>query len=217
MTIAVKICGINDAAGFDAAVEAGADMIGFVFFPPSPRAVTPAAAAALSARHAGGPRRVGLFVAPDDDAIAAALDAVHLDMLQLHDIAFPDRVLAIRGRFGIETIAAVGVAARADAAAGIDRFATVSTMLLFDAKPPAAGTPGALPGGNALSFDWAVLRGLSVPVPWLLAGGLTPDTVAQAIRTARAPGVDVSSGVESRRGVKDPGLIAAFVAAARAA
>ena len=216
MSIAVKICGINDACGFDAACDAGADMVGFVFFPPSPRAITPAAAAALSVRRAGGPRRVGLFVDPDDAAIAAVLEAVPLDMLQLHDIASPDRARAIRTRFSLDTIIAIGVASREDAAAGIGRFGSVSTMLLFDALPPAPGTPGALPGGNARAFDWSVLRGLAVPVPWLVAGGLTPENVAEAIRTSCARGVDVSSGVEARRGVKDPGLIAAFVAAAKA-
>lgn len=217
MSIAVKICGINDAAGFDAAAEAGADMIGFVFYPPSPRALTPAAAAALSAQRSGGPLRVGLFVDADDATLAATLAAVKLDILQLHGGEDPDRVGAIRARFGVAVMKAVGVATRAEVAEAVARFAPVADRLLFDAKPPPAGTPGALPGGNAAAFDWAVMQGASVPVPWLLAGGLTPGNVAGAIATSAAPGVDVSSGVERARGVKDPALIRAFIAAAKAA
>jgi phosphoribosylanthranilate isomerase len=216
MTVLVKICGLSDAASVDAAVEAGADMLGFVFYPPSPRAVTPAAAAALSARHPGGPLRVGLFVDPDDDALSAALDAVRLDLLQLHGGEPPDRVREIRRRFGLPVMKAVGVATGREAADAIDAFGLSCDRMLFDAKPPAAGTPGALPGGNAASFDWSVMHGAAVPVPWLLAGGLTPANVARAIAISGAPGVDVSSGVERARGVKDPALIRAFVAAARA-
>lgn len=217
MTVTVKICGLNDPAGFDAAVEAGADMVGFVFYPPSPRAVTPARAASLSARHAGGPLRVGLFVDADDETLGATLDAVRLDLLQLHGSEPPDRVAAIRRRFGVPVMRAVGVATREEVAQAIQGFGAVSDRMLFDAKPPPPGTPGALPGGNAAAFDWSVMLGAPVPVPWLLAGGLTPDNVAEAIAAAAAPGVDVSSGVERARGVKDPGLVRAFVAAAKAA
>lgn len=216
MSVVVKICGLSDEAGFDAAVKAGADMVGFVFYPPSPRAVTHARAAALSARHAGGPLRVGLFVNPDDDAVADALDALPLDVIQLHDV-IPDRALTIRRRFGIAVMPASGVATRDDVLHAIDAFGATCDRMLFDAKPPPAGTPGALPGGNAATFDWSVLQGASVPVPWLLAGGLTPANVAEAIAASGAPGVDVSSGVERTRGVKDPALIHAFVAAAKAA
>ncbi|MCU0986053.1 MAG: phosphoribosylanthranilate isomerase [Acetobacteraceae bacterium] len=217
MSITVKICGINDAAGFDAAAEAGADMVGFVFFPASPRAVTLEAAAALSARRQGGPLRVGLFVDADDATLAATLAALTLDMLQLHGEEGPDRVASIRARFGVAVMKAVGVATRAEVAEATARFAPVADRLLFDAKPPPAGTPGALPGGNAAAFDWSIMQGAAVPVPWLLAGGLTPGNVAEAISTAAAPGVDVSSGVERARGVKDPALIRAFVTAAKAA
>jgi len=217
MRVLVKICGLADAAGVDAAVEAGADMLGFVFYPPSPRAVTPAAAAALSARHPGGPLRVGLFVDADDATLRAALAAVPLDLLQLHGSEPPDRVQEIRRRFGLPVMKAVGIATRSEVAEAIAAFGLACDRLLFDAKPPPEGTPGALPGGNAAAFDWSVLRGASVPVPWLLAGGLTPANVARAIAVSGAPGVDVSSGVERTRGVKDPALIRAFVAAARAA
>ncbi len=210
----VKICGIAEPAGFDAAVDAAVDLVGFVFFPSSPRAVSPAAAAALSARHRGGPGRVGLFVDPEDSAIAAVLDALPLDLIQLHGAETPDRVAAVRARFGVPVMKAVGVVTRAEAEAAVAAYATVADSLLFDAKPP----PGATrPGGNAIAIDAAMLCGLTVPVPWLLAGGLTPGTVAAAIRVSGAPGVDVSSGVERSPGVKDPALIRQFAAAARAA
>jgi phosphoribosylanthranilate isomerase len=215
VSIAVKICGITDAAGFDAAAEAGADMIGFVFYPPSPRALRPEAAAAFSARRQGGPLRVGLFVDADDATLAATLAAVPLDILQLHGAEAPERVAAIRARFGVAVMKAVGVATRAEVAEAVHRFGAVADRLLFDAKPPPAGTPGALPGGNAAAFEWWIMQGSAVPVPWLLAGGLTPGNVAEAIRASAAPGVDVSSGVERTRGVKDPALIRAFVAAAK--
>lgn len=217
MSLAVKICGITDPEAFDAAAEAGADMIGFVFYPPSPRALTPEAAAALSLRRPGGPLRVGLFVDPTDEALAGTLAAVPLDVLQLQGNETPERVSTIRARFGVSVMKAMGVATRADVAEAVVRFGAVADRLLFDAKPPPAGTPGALPGGNAAAFDWSIMQGAAVPVPWLLAGGLTPGNVAEAISTAAAPGVDVSSGVERARGVKDPALIRAFVTAAKAA
>jgi len=204
--IAVKICGINSPAAFDAAVGASADFIGFNFFPPSPRFVTPATAAALSARTDGGPQLVGLFVEPEDEAVAAVLAAVKLDALQIY--AAPARAAALRRRFGLPVWRAVGVDGRLAlpvSAEGADR-------LLMEAKAP---PDAVLPGGNATAFDWSHLRGWTAPVPWLLAGGLTPANVANAIRETAAPAVDVSSGVESARGVKDAALIRAFVAAAR--
>jgi phosphoribosylanthranilate isomerase len=210
----VKICGVNDAEGFRTVAQAGADLVGFVFFPPSPRAVSPGQAARLSALAADGPERVGLFVDAGDAAIAAVLAAVRLDILQLHGSETPERVAAIRARFGVRVMKAVGVATRAEAEEATARYADVADLLMFDAKPPAGAE---LPGGNAVPIDWTILRGLAVPVPWLLAGGLTPGNVAQAIAAAGAPGVDVSSGVERARGVKDPDLIRAFIAAARGA
>ncbi|MES2711806.1 MAG: phosphoribosylanthranilate isomerase [Pseudomonadota bacterium] len=208
----VKICGIKDGIGFDAAVEHGADMIGFVFFPASPRAVTPGEAAALSARHTGGPGRAGLFVDPGDADIAAVVDACPLDLIQLHGAEDPARCAAIRARFGVSVMKAIGVAEAADLDVLAD-FAPSVDRFLLDAKPP----PGAaLPGGNAAAFEWGLMAGRTVPKPWFLAGGLTPTNVAQAIRASGAPGVDVSSGVERARGVKDPGLIAEFIRAARA-
>ncbi len=208
MTVRVKICGINDAAAFDATVAADADWLGFVFYPPSPRAVTPEQAASLSARHVGGPLRVGLFVEPSDEEIAAALAALPLDVLQLY--ATPERAATLRRQFGVPVWRAVGVATAED----LPREASGVDALLIEAKPP----PGAnRPGGNATSLDWGLLAGWQPPSPWMLAGGLTPDTVTEAIRVSGAAMVDVSSGVESRRGVKDPALVAAFATAARQA
>ncbi len=207
MTTLVKICGINSPDALDAAADAGADYIGFVFFPPSPRAVTPAQAATLSAHRPGGPARVGLFVDPTDDDVAEALASLALDVLQVHGM--PERAAELRTRFGAPVWGVAGVADAADlptGAGGVD-------ALLLDAKAP----PGAvLPGGNARTFDWSMLRGWTAPAPWLLAGGLTPGNVAEAVRISGASAVDVSSGVERSRGVKDAGLIQAFVRNARA-
>jgi phosphoribosylanthranilate isomerase len=204
--VRVKICGINDAEAFDTAVAAGADYVGFVFFPPSPRSVTPGQAASLSARHAGGPLRVGLFVDPTEAAIGEALDAVGLDILQLYG---PCDAAALRGRFGVPVWRAVGIEGPGD----LPRDAGGADALVLEAKPPPAATR---PGGNALTFDWSVLRDWRAPAPWVLAGGLTPGNVAAAVRETGATMVDVSSGVEHARGVKDPALIRAFIANARA-
>lgn len=208
----VKICGIKDAEGLAAVRQAGAEFCGFVFFPPSPRAVTPAEAAAISAAQPGGPARVGLFVDPTDALLAEVLAALPLDLIQLHGDESPARCAEIRAAFGRPVMKALGIASAADLEALAD-YAPVVDRFLLDAKAP----PGApLPGGNAAPFDWTLTAGRAIPRPWLLAGGLTPGNVAQAIAASGAPGVDVSSGVEIRRGVKDPALIAAFVAAAKA-
>lgn len=207
----IKICGLSDAEGFDAAVAEGADLVGFVFFPASPRAVAPVQAAALSARHAGGPGRTGLFVDPTDDQVAAVLAALPLDILQLHGEETPARCAAIRARFGVPVMKALGIAVPADLDA-LAAYAPAVDRFLLDAKPPPEATR---PGGNALAFDWSLTAGRAIPRPWLLAGGLTPGNVAEAIRVSGAPGVDVSSGVERGRGIKDPALIAAFIRAAR--
>ena len=202
----VKICGINDAASFDTVIDAGADWVGFVFFPPSPRYITPEAAAALSARAPGGPPRVGLFVNPTADQIAATLDVIRLDVLQLYGADTG----AMRARFGLPIWRAVGV----DTVSDLPSDSLGADRLLIEAKPPPDATR---PGGNAVSFDWTLLRGWKSPVPWVLAGGLTPANVAAAIRETGAEAVDVSSGVEKATGVKDPALIRAFIANARAA
>ena len=205
--IQVKICGINDPSAFDTAVAAGADWIGFVFFPPSPRYVTPTAAAVLSGRLRGGPPRVGLFVDPTADAIQAAMDALPLDILQLYGRI--DDISALRARFGRKIWRAVGI----DRPADLPCDNLGADALLLDAKPPPRATR---PGGNAVAFDWALLRNWQAPTNWILAGGLTVANVAEAIRATGARAVDVSSGVESSRGVKDPTLIRAFIANAKA-
>ena len=203
----VKICGVNAPEALRAAAEAGADWVGFVFFPPSPRALPPDQAAALSSSYPGGPARVGLFVDPADADVEAVLAAVPLAVLQVHSVSAA-RAQSLRARFGLPVWHAVGVEAQADLPASADGV----DGLLLDAKAPADAD---LPGGNAEAFDWSVLRGWTAPLPWLLAGGLTPDNVGEAIRTSGAPAVDVSSGVERARGVKDPGLIRAFIEAAK--
>lgn len=205
MTIGVKICGINSADAFDAAAAAGADWVGFVFHPPSPRYVTPVMAAAFAAGRPDGPQRVGLFVDPSPAAVAAVLAALPLDALQVYAPA--ERIAALRQQFALPVWHAVGIGAVADLPEGgsADRW-------VIEPKPP----PGAnRPGGNAVCLDLALLRGWRPDRPWLLAGGLTPGTVGSAIRQSGAGAVDVSSGVETAPGVKDPALIRAFVAAAR--
>jgi phosphoribosylanthranilate isomerase len=206
VSVLVKICGINDPGAFDAAVEAGTDWVGFVFYPPSPRHVAAEAAAALSARVSGGPGRVGLFVDPADGLVESVLRAIRLDALQVY--AGRGRVAELRTRFGRPVWHALGIETEADlpaTAGGADR-------LVLEAKPPAEATR---PGGNAARFDWSLLRGWRAPAPWILAGGLTPENVGVAVLATGAAAVDVSSGVEHRPGVKDPALIRAFVAAAR--
>jgi phosphoribosylanthranilate isomerase len=202
----VKICGINDAVAFDTAVEAGADWLGFVFFHPSPRYVTPEAAAALSARSPGGPQRVGLFVNPTVPEIARVVRTVTLDILQLYGA--PDDLSAFREQFGLPIWRAVAIGGAVDlplGGLGADR-------LVVEAKPPAGADR---PGGNATKFDWRLLQGWAAPADWMLAGGLTPANVGCAIRETGAEAVDVSSGVESQKGVKDPALIRAFIVAAK--
>ena len=207
----VKICGIKDTAALEAARQAGADMVGFVFFPPSPRAVTANQAGELARSYRNGPKRVGLFVDPDDAMLAATLAEVPLDILQLHGDETPARAGEIRARFGKPVMKALGIGSKADLAR-LAEYADQVDYFLLDARPP----PGSvLPGGNALTFDWALMKGEDPPRPWLLAGGLTPANVAEAIAASGAPGVDVSSGVERARGIKDPAAITAFIAAAK--
>ncbi|NNU79421.1 phosphoribosylanthranilate isomerase [Halovulum dunhuangense] len=208
--VRVKICGLTRAGDLAAAARLGAAYAGFVFFPPSPRNLSMDAAAALAAGAPPGIAKVGLVVDPDDALIDALADRVALDMLQLHGHETPERVAAIRARSGLPVMKAIGVADAADLKA-IDLYSRVADQLLIDAKPP---RDAALPGGNALSFDWRLIQNRRWSLPWMLAGGLTPDNVADAIRLTGARQVDVSSGVERARGVKDESLIASFIAAA---
>lgn len=215
MAVRIKICGLSSADTLDAALAAGADMIGFVFYEPSPRHVDPARAAALSARVAGRAGRVALTVDADDARLAAIDAALAPDWFQLHGNESPQRVREVRARFGRPVIKAVRVAVAADVVAAA-AYIDAADMLLYDARAP-EGLAGALPGGNGLSFDWRLLAPGERRLPAMLSGGLDPDNVAAAIRLVRPDAVDVSSGVERRPGEKDPARIAQFVRRARAA
>lgn len=212
MTV-VKICGLSTEGTLEAALDAGADLVGFVSFPKSPRHLEPDRLAALAAQVRGR-ARIALLTVDADDALLTALTAVSApDVLQLHGAETPERVSELKARFGREVWKAVAVSDSADLARA-EPYWSVADQLLFDAKPPKGS---ALPGGNGVAFDWSLLAGLDPKRRFVLSGGLAPDNVARALRVTRAKAVDVSSGVESAPGVKDPQKIAAFVAAVRAA
>ncbi len=213
MALLIKICGLSEPATLAAALEAGADLVGFVIFEKSPRHVPLDYAGALVRRVAGRARTVALTVDADDATLAAVAEAVRPDILQLHGHESVARVAQVRARFGLPVMRALGLATRDDLAQ-IAAFDAVADHLLFDARPPAgAGTPG----GNGATFDWSLLDGIATRRPYLLAGGLTAENVGDAVRGTQAPGLDVSSGVESAPGVKDAAKIARFIARARAA
>jgi phosphoribosylanthranilate isomerase len=209
----VKICGVRTRADAVAAAEAGADYIGLVFFERSPRALTIGDARWIVGGVTPRISRVALTVDAGDDLLDAIVAAVPLDMIQLHGRESPERVYAVRGRYGLPVMKAVGVRGPEDVEA-LAAFEDVADQLLVDARAPAGA---ARPGGHGLAFDWGLIAGRRWRTPWMLAGGLTVDTVAEAVRQTGAEQVDVSSGVESSPGEKDPDLIAAFVAAARTA
>ncbi len=211
--VRVKICGLRTAADVQAVAAAGAAYAGFVFFARSPRNVTIAQARLLALAAPTGLAKVALVVDADDLALDAIVEGVPLDMLQLHGHETPARVAAVRARYGLPVMKAVGVADEGDLA-GLMEMSLAADQLLIDAKPPRGAD---VPGGNGLAFDWRLLVGRKWLRPWMLAGGLTPDNVAEAVRLTGARQVDVSSGVESAPGVKDHAAIAAFVAAAGAA
>ena len=213
MAPTVKICGLSTGLTLDAALDAGADMVGFVFFSKSPRHVDWATARALGRQARGRAKIVALSVDADDDTLKRIVDALSPDLLQLHGSETPARVKQIGELFARPTMKAIGVAARVDLAQA-EAYANVADLLLIDAKPP---KDAMLPGGNGRPFDWSLTRDFHAAVPWLLSGGLEPDSVAAAIALSGARGVDVSSGVESAPGVKDPAKIRAFIAAARRA
>lgn len=213
MSVAAKICGLSSEAAVAAAVAGGAAYLGFVFYPPSPRAITAERAARLCAAVPSGVGRVGLFVDADDDAMAAVLAEAPIDLMQFHGGESPERVADAKTRFGRPVMKAIAIAGPEDVLAAA-RYEEVADLLLFDAKPPRR--PDALPGGNGLAFDWALIAGRSWRRPWMLSGGLTSQLLPEAVRISGAAAVDVSSGVESRPGEKDLGRIAAFLATARA-
>ncbi|KMO34538.1 N-(5'-phosphoribosyl)anthranilate isomerase [Methylobacterium tarhaniae] len=208
----VKICGLSTAETLEASLAVGVDLIGLVHFPKSPRHVDLAHGAALSRQARGRAERVALLVDPDDALVEAVIAALDPDWLQLHGAESPERVAALRLRTGRPVMKALGIATVDDLVRAA-RYAGVADRLLFDAKP----APGAvLPGGNGHAFDWSLLEGRGRDDPFMLSGGLTPETVAEALAVTAAQAVDVSSGVESSPGRKDPDRIAAFVAVARA-
>jgi len=209
--IRTKICGLTRPEDVAAAADAGAAYVGFVFFAKSPRSVSFDLARDLAVEVPVGIGKVGLVVDADDAFLDGLTAKVPLDFLQLHGHETPERVSEIRARYGLPVIKAVGVADAEDVE-DLDTFADVADQLLVDAKPPKNAV---LPGGNGVAFDWRLIAARRWSVPWLLAGGLTPDTVAEAIALTGAKQVDVSSGVESAPGVKDASLIEAFVAGTR--
>jgi phosphoribosylanthranilate isomerase len=211
----VKICGLSTPDMVEAALAAGADMVGLIHYERSPRYVPLDRATALSAQVGDRAVKVLLTVDLADAALAEAVETVKPHALQLHGHETPDRVAALAARFGRPVIKAIRITGKPGDIERIAAFDGVADLLLFDAA--AADDGSELPGGNGKSFDWSFLPGLSLATPWLLAGGLTPENVAEAIAKSGARGVDVSSGVESGRGVKDAGKIAAFIANARAA
>jgi phosphoribosylanthranilate isomerase len=213
MSLIVKICGLSTPEALDVALDAGADMVGCVFFPPSPRHVAPAASRALGTRVRGRARKVALTVDADDALFDAIVENLQPDLLQLHGKETPPRIAALRKRFGLPLMKAIAVETKFDLAA-IKTYEPVADRLLFDARAPREATR---PGGLGKSFDWHLLENLDLKLPFMLSGGLDAGNVAEALRITGAPGVDVSSGVESAPGVKDPDKIRAFIQAARKA
>lgn len=209
MTVAIKFCGLSRPADIEAAATAGARYVGFVFFPKSPRAVTPEQARALALAVPVGIAKVGLVVDPSDGELDTLLAQVPLDMLQLHGHETPQRVAAVKKRYGLPVMKAIGIATAGDLPE-IDAFGAVADQLMVEAKPPKGADR---PGGNATTFDWSLIAQRRWPVPWMLAGGLTVENVAQAVKTTSTRQVDLSSGVESAPGVKDASMMAAFAAA----
>jgi phosphoribosylanthranilate isomerase len=213
MSLTVKICGLSTPEALDVALDAGADMVGFVFFPPSPRNVTLDLARVLGARVQGRAKKVALTVDADDKFINDIVEALKPDMLQLHGVEATDTVIGLRDAFGLPVMKALPIAVKGDLDR-IPRYAAVADRLLFDARAPREATR---PGGLGKSFDWGLLENLDLDIPFMLSGGLNAGNVGEALRITRAPGVDVSSGVERSPGQKDPDKIRAFIRAAREA
>ena len=213
MPVSAKICGLRTSETVAAAIAAGADFVGFNFFTKTPRYVEPEMAAALGRAVPAGVTKTGLLVDDDDVRIAAILSVCPLDLLQLHGAETPERVAAIKAKFGLPVMKVIKVRNAADIARAAD-YEAVADRLLFDAVPP-ADMKNALPGGNAVSFDWDLLKGFRTRLPWMLSGGLNADNLAEAVRRSGARAVDVSSGVEDRPGEKNPNKIKAFLTIAR--
>jgi phosphoribosylanthranilate isomerase len=213
MSLIVKICGLSTPETLDVALDAGADMVGFVFFPASPRHIDLTVARQLGARVKGRAQKVALSVDADDATLDNCIETLRPDWLQLHGRETIARIRDVKARFGLPVIKAIAVETAADLAA-VAGYADVADRLLFDARAPKDATR---PGGLGRAFDWQLLAAVDCAIPYLLSGGLTADNVAEAVRITDASGVDVSSGVESAPGVKDPDKIRAFIHAARQA
>ena len=213
MPLAIKICGLKTPQALDVALESGADFVGFVFFPPSPRNIGFEVARTLGQRVQGRASKVALTVDANDETLLDIIAALKPDMLQLHGSETPNRVVAVRTRFGLPVMKALPIAERKDLSP-IREYAQVADRLIFDARPPRDATR---PGGLGRVFDWTLLKDINAGVPFMLSGGLDATNVAGALRITRAPGVDVSSGVERAPGEKDPDKIRAFIQAARVA
>ncbi|MEZ5817992.1 MAG: phosphoribosylanthranilate isomerase [Hyphomicrobiaceae bacterium] len=213
MPTRIKICGIKTAEAMAAALDAGADDVGLVVFPPSPRNVDLDTGRRLADQARGRARIVALTVDADDATLAGVIDAIRPDVLQMHGSESPEQVGEARRRYGVAVMKAVKVATAADAAEAL-AFAPVADLILFDARPPKGADR---PGGHGRAFDWTALDQVKDKVRYMLSGGLTPENVAEAIAATGASAVDVSSGVESAPGVKDSDRIRAFIAAVRAA
>src|SRR5437763_2906501 len=211
MTPLVKICGLSTPDALDVALDAGADMVGFISFPPTPRNVALATARALGSQVQGRARKVAVTVDADDTLLASIIEALEPDVLQLHGHETPERVAAVREDFGLPVMKALPIEAKSDLLV-IGSYTSAADRLLFDARPPREATR---PGGLGQPFDWHLLDNLNLSMPFMLSGGLNPDNISEALRITRAGGVDVVSGVESAPGVKDPEKIRAFIRAAR--
>ncbi len=213
MVIETKICGLNSAPAIEAAVNGGARYLGLMFYPPSPRYISPEDAAALFADVSGDVKKVGVFVDPDDATLDRVLSTTPLDMLQCHGQEGPDRLDEIKRLSGLPVVKAIKVASAEDTDRA-EAFQESADWLLFDAKVP-EDLPDALPGGNGLAFDWQLIAGRDWRLPWMLSGGLEAEVLAEAVKTSGAVVIDVSSGVEDKPGVKSPERIKAFLEAAR--
>ncbi len=213
MALIVKICGLSAPDALDVALETGADMVGFIFFPPSPRNVSLETARALASRVQSRARKVAVTVDADDTLLASIIEALKPDILQLHGHETPPRVAAVRESFGLPVMKALPIEAKSDLLM-IGSYTSAADRLLFDARPPRDATR---PGGLGQSFDWHLLENLNLSIPFMLSGGLNPDNVSEALCITRAGGVDVVSGVENAPGVKDPEKIRAFIRATRSA
>ncbi len=209
MSVQAKICGLNDSASVKTAIESGADLIGMVFFPPSPRSISGEAAKQLAEPIPSSIKKVGLFVDPSDEYLLEITSHVDLDLVQLHGDESPSRVAEIKTITGLPIMKAIKVEGLKDIEAA-HAYNDVVDMLLFDAKAP-KDMKNALPGGNGLKFDWTILQSLRFSVDWMLAGGLNKDNVSDAVLISGAKAVDTSSGVEFEPGRKDPAAISEFL------